>query len=354
MHALRLLVLGLLGTFFFGMWGCDDDPVGPRLPRNPREYTWTLDTLAYPGSLQTVMRYIWGSSANNIYVCGSNDRASGRMYHFDGQSWTNVKLLITEGGPLSRVGFFNGIVGFSADNIYAVGDVGIHFDPFLIHFDGSQWSEINVPDGTGLLSIWARSPGEIWIGGFHGFLARYNGSRFIQDTLPYTFDTRSMDIQVNQINGHGTITHLVSAVSPDTLFAPIFYFYERIGEQWEVRDSSYEYARIFIDPGGTVYRYGYDGVQRRQGANWVSTLSGLTVGRNGMAASSENNMFVVGIAGTSPAGRIYHFNGSDWFEYTQLRLEEVFFQAVWTDGNEAFVIGTTYDFPMKTIVLHGK
>ncbi|MDL1891917.1 hypothetical protein FBQ87_03365 [Sphingobacteriales bacterium CHB3] len=65
-------------------------------------------------------------------------------------------------------------------------------------------------------------------------------------------------------------------------------------------------------------------------------------------------MFVAGNAGPLFAGRVYHYNGSDWFEYPQLRLSDVSFQAVWTDGTETFVVGTTSGFPMKTVVLHGK
>ncbi len=333
--------------------GCKKDPVGPPPPKNPREYTWTVDTLAYPGSLQTLMRHVWGSSSSNIYICGWNDRGFGRMYHFNGQTWTNVRLLVTEGGPLNWVGDFGGITGFSSGSIYAVGILGSSAS-FLIHFNGSQWREITVPNGRGLLTIFGRSPSEIWIGGLEGYLARYDGNQFARDSLRYTFDSTRMNIQVNQITGDNSAAHLVLSASPDTLFNPIFYFYERSGLQWEIRDSSYEFARIFIDPAGTVYRYGYDGVQRRQGSSWVSTLSGVTVGRNGMAASSSSNMFVAGNAGPSPAGRVYHYNGTDWFEYAQLRLANVSFQAVWTDGREAFVIGWTSGSPMKTVVLHGK
>jgi hypothetical protein len=354
MNSLRTLLVGLLATLFLCSGGCKKEPVGPTLPKNPREYAWTIDTLAYPGSLQTLMYAIWGSSSRNIYVCGHNDQRFAKMYHWDGRSWTNVKLDASEGGPLLGVASLDAISGFDPNHVFAVGVSGQALGAFLIQFNGSQWRRIAVPNGKGLLSVWVRSPSEVWIGGLDGFLARYNGSQFSRDTLRYTFDTTRMGIQIGQITGDATQTHLVLVVSPDTLISPMAYFYERVGSQWQIRDSSYEYYKVFIDPAGSVYRYLY-GIQRKTGNTWVTVLSDLRVGRQGMAASSASNVFAVGSAGgPSPAGRVYHYNGSDWFEYSQLRLADVHFAAVWTDGREAFILGTTSGFPMKTLVLHGK
>jgi len=345
-----IILAGVLAGGIVIADGCKKGPAGPDPPRNPREYVWTVDTIDYPGSVQTLMRSIWGSSRTNIYICGHNDRGRS-MYHWDGQQWSNVKLHPGDGGPLRGVGTLRSIFGFSAQNVYSVGDL---FGNFFIHSDGSQWSEINTPAGEGLISIWGRSPEELWIGGEEGFLMRYDGKSFVPDSVPYTFDTTGMNIQVEHLTGNSATTHLVLSVAPDTLFNPIFYFYEQTVAQWEVTDSSYEFARIFVDPAGAVHRYGYNGVQRRMGNMWVTTLSGLTVGRNGMAASSENNMFVAGIAGPQPTSRLYHYDGASWFEYENLRMDDVTFTAVWTDGTEAFVVGIPPGFPAKSIVLRGK
>lgn len=353
MNSLRTSLVGIIATLFLCSGGCKKEPVGPALPKNPREYTWTIDTLAYPGSLQTLMYAIWGSSSSNIYICGHNDQRFAKMYHWDGRRWTNVKLHSSEGGPFISLASLDDISGFGPNHVYAVGALGPQFSPFLIQFNGTQWRRITVPNGKGLLSVWVRSPSEVWLGSLDGSVAMYNGSQFRRDSLQYTFDTTGMSIQIAQITGDATQTHLVLVVSPDTLISPRAYFYERVGSQWQIRDSSYEYYRVFIDPAGSVYRYLY-GIQRKTGNTWVTVLSDLRVGRQGMAASSTTNVFAVGSAGPSPSGRVYHYNGSDWFEYSMLRLFDVHFSAVWTDGIEVFIIGTTYDFPMKTIVLHGK
>jgi hypothetical protein len=318
-----LALVGAILGLLLHLGGCKKDPVGPPPPKNPREYTWTVDTLAYPGSHQTLMRNVWGSSSSNIYICGWNDRGYGRMYHFNGQLWTNVRLLVTEGGPLTRVGYFTGVAGFSANDLYAAGDVGPQFEPFLVHFNGSQWREINVPNGKGLQSIWGRSPSEIWIGGREGYLAHYNGSQFIPDSLPYTFlNDTTQNPQITQITGNTTITYLILGNAPDTLFFPIYYLYEHANSKWVVRDSSYDFARVFLSPSGKLYRYGVGGVQQQMGDSWMPILSDLAT--VGMGADADNNMYAAGYYGVPSTGR------------------------------EAFIIGTTSGFPMKTLVLHGK
>jgi len=94
----------------------------PPVVKSPREYTWTIDTLAYPNSFQTSMRDIWGSSANDVYVVGHNDQAFGKMWHYDGSRWEPVRLHILEGGPLPNIGSLSAIYGFSANDIWAVGE----------------------------------------------------------------------------------------------------------------------------------------------------------------------------------------------------------------------------------------
>ena len=90
------LVFMLIG--FACSFGTDpDDP-----PKNPRDYVWTVDTLAYPGSIQTHMRSIWGSSVSDVYVAGFNASGGGNMYHYDGEVWEVVGLHVSRGGNMTK------------------------------------------------------------------------------------------------------------------------------------------------------------------------------------------------------------------------------------------------------------
>lgn len=81
-------------------FGCKS-PSGPDVLKNPREYTWTIDTLAYPGSFQTNMNDIWASSPSDVYVVGHNSDGFRKMYHFNGNTWKPIGLNPIEGGTIA-------------------------------------------------------------------------------------------------------------------------------------------------------------------------------------------------------------------------------------------------------------
>ena len=91
---LKDVILTLIIIIVFLNVSCKEEPITPpdNKVKNPREYSWTIDTLSYPGSLQTFMRDIWASSPSDVYVVGSNDQAYGHMFHYDGKNWTAVNL----------------------------------------------------------------------------------------------------------------------------------------------------------------------------------------------------------------------------------------------------------------------
>ncbi|HEY9784531.1 MAG TPA: hypothetical protein V6D17_03945, partial [Candidatus Obscuribacterales bacterium] len=51
---------GIILLFHFGCKDLGIEPPPP--PKHPREYTFRIDTISYPGSFQTMMRSIWASS----------------------------------------------------------------------------------------------------------------------------------------------------------------------------------------------------------------------------------------------------------------------------------------------------
>ena len=170
-----------LGTLFFSLvfFSCDKSPTGPEPIKDPRTYTWTIDTLAYPGSFQTTMRDIWGSSANDVYVVGHNDQNRGLMWHFDGKRWTDVRLSTMQGGTIRGPIDLSAIYGFASNDIWVVGEnvfsnpdpvSGFYDASLIIHFDGATWQEVNHTKARGLTSIWGSSPKDIWMGGFNGTL----------------------------------------------------------------------------------------------------------------------------------------------------------------------------------------
>ena len=70
-------VILLLAILVMGLSCKKPKPIEPDDNDKPgrRDYTWTIDTISYPGSLQTTMRDMYAVDEKNIYV----DRKSTRL-----------------------------------------------------------------------------------------------------------------------------------------------------------------------------------------------------------------------------------------------------------------------------------
>lgn len=82
----------------------------------------------------------------------------------------------------------NAVWGFSANEVYAVGNKGT-----ILFFDGSAWSGVSapfIPEAINLTAIWGRSPDDLYVGGTSSdpsqteFLWHYNGSDWAAIILP--------------------------------------------------------------------------------------------------------------------------------------------------------------------------
>ncbi len=118
---------------------------------------------------------VWGASANAVFAAGDG----GRIYRYNGSTWSAMS------SPTSRA--IARISGSSATDVWALGD------SVLLHYDGTQWSNIEMNlDLTNLrahvptpaertfgrplsLGLWARGPREVYISGNAGEIARFDG-----------------------------------------------------------------------------------------------------------------------------------------------------------------------------------
>jgi len=341
---------------------CERDFSTFPLKKNPRELSWSIDTLAYPGSSQTWMYDIWGNSANDVYVVGHNSLNRGQMWHFNGKSWTDVKLSTTQGGNISGPIDLSSIYGFGPDDIWAVGEhIRTNPDPppnfldssLLIHFDGSKWHEIETPEGRMLTVIWGSSPNNIWTAGINGTLFHYDGSTVKKDTIPLDIPKDADPFYtVLSLTGNETEAYMLLA---DFNSNPNRYFFlEYLGNKWVVQDSTFFFntTSLWMSPSGTLYATG-SSLYRRQGNTWDTFLDGYTtLWSYGIHGTDDNNLLVVGRSNTDDyPGTVYHYNGSNWFIYKNLENLENEYYGVWTDGDEVFITGITGS---QTIVLHGK
>ena len=169
MYRIKLIISLLIFAAIHFYSCCKKNPLSPP---DIRELTWSVDTLELPDNRQTHLFDVWGSSANNVYVVGIATTNSGLLWRFNGERWYDIRISVSQGGPVIGSIHFEDVFGFSENDVWICGVRYIRNpnpppDKFrtslLIHWDGSQWKEITTPDGHMLTAIWGSSPDNIWL-----------------------------------------------------------------------------------------------------------------------------------------------------------------------------------------------
>lgn len=313
-----------------------------------RDYTWTIDTLAYPGSFQTLMRDIWASSPTNVYVVGHNDQGGqGTMFRFDGNRWRAVDLgsIIIGGISLSA------IYGFGPNDIYAVGR-RIYDNPtpppnfldssLIIRFDGVSWSEVPIQRGRNLQTVHGDRPNNVWTGGIYGTAYRYDGvncTRMNSESNLWFKDIEAISIQVYGL-----------AYTPNPGNYTVHYLLQPDSNTWAVVDSftevsiasakfGHEDLRMI---GGTLYSVGF-GVFRKDGADWTKIQETNTL--LSIYGTRKGHIFTVG-----NFLNVWHFNGDNWSKLIVLGNPTWLLTSVWCDESEVFIVASD---GYKTFIIHG-
>jgi len=338
-----------------------DVPVGPKYPPlGKRDYSWTADTLAYPGSPQTIMRDIWASSASDVYVVGENESppGPGEIYHFDGQKWTSSKFHVLDGGRISGPTYLNGVYGFSQNDVWVVGERDSEYPPnsgnyvdssLILHNNGKGWHEHHLTGGRALYGLWGRDSNDVWVGGRDGSLYRLTVAEPSKITFPSGFTIANICgfgidsiylrsyLQAQPTNVY-TVLDILNGVTLTRIDTTQSYpAMPRFGD-----------AFMSVMAPNIILTSGRGGVFQRTAGGWKNLLDIGNGSIAGIFASEANDIFAVG------QGIIYQFNGNDWSRYTQFSDQNISWLRIWADGNEVFIVGFTLSGPNKTIILHGK
>jgi hypothetical protein len=366
---MKYFLLMILFASLFLLMCCKDEPTKPpnEIIKNPREYTWTIDTLAYPGSMQTNMRDIWASSPTDVYVVGHNDQPGpGTMFHYNGNTWTTTHFHSADGGSISGAVDLHSLYGFSANDIYVTGE-RLYSNPLpppnflstslVIHFDGVSWKEISLTDSNLIETVWGNKADGIICSGFKGIIYNYKSNLWHRDSLNI-IRSQGWYTQVNSLSGSSSglsyaLANSQQNGSPDLTM----YFAIRQQGTWSVVDTfvygpsnlifKWGISKIWVSPTDRVFSLGPD-LFEWNGSSWMLIQHTDGSYLRTIYGTSNNNLFIGGTYGT-----LLHYNGVDWYSFDQFKTLDVNFTGIWTDGKEAFVIGTTSG-GSKTIIFHGK
>ena len=336
-------------------FSCKDSGTGPEEKKSVRDYTWTADTLTRAGSIQTLMRSIWGSSANDIYICGHNDDIYGNIWHYDGKEWEYIdstqKLREQFGGAS-----YQAVHGTASNNVWVVGHSGTK--PFILEYNGTSWKKHMVNANSRVYSVYAVSKNEVWACGADGIVYHYDGSGWDIDTIKVS---QSLGDQYNMfsITKVNSTIFAHAAVFENNSSRDRFYLFEKNNEVWtkvdsfviDSQNSQWKWGanHLYSTSFGKLYAVGF-GLYEREGNDWVTILPQELASFRGFRDKGKNNMIACGDGGSA-----YHYDGNNWQEINALHGKDLLYTGVWMEEDEVFVIANDLSgYPQTTIVWHGK
>ncbi|HLP17915.1 MAG TPA: hypothetical protein VK470_16750 [Bacteroidota bacterium] len=355
-----LTVLIILYTLGFS--GCshsvDVGPITPKL-KDPKTYTWTIDTLLYHPYPQytasTMITSIRGINDTLIFATGEEEwNGRGAMWKHNGTQWERVKLFSFEGGVLTSPFAFNSVNAFSENDIYAFGDAYTNktgswvSSGLAIHFDGTRWEKIPLPKGGAIHSAISPNPSQIYCGGREGSLYYFNGKEWSLDTI------KSMirpDLEV--------FTTVVSTTIDNAIYLEAnendpktgqryFQFIKYKDKKTTILDSSVNVdswggLSFWKSSSGKIYSCGSNGIYRFTGEKWqkFASLSRMY----SIYGLNDEHIFALG------SDQLYFYDGQTWSSIYTFNDPSIFIARIWCSENQIFVAFTN---GYLSYVLRGK
>ncbi len=334
----------------------DKSPIGP-VPTLPvytsHEFEWEIDTLDYPGSYQTLIRDIWGTSENNVYAVGHNDQGSkGSIWHWDGNEW---KSLVNYEGPIDPFylgpSSFREIYGFSANDFWIVGE-RYQENGIVLHFNGNDWIKHDFFYPSNLLSVWGTSSSDLWVGDFYSKIHHYDGAQWTEMAIGVNAGIHSIaGFSENEVYALG---YELDDMSPQD--STTYHFFQYSDNTWNkvysyivgINPDKYIFGNsaLYVINDNTFYSVGYEIFTWHKG-NWKNVSFPFYIHNLiDISGSSNYNLFTVGIFGD-----LFHFNGQDWYQYTE--LPNISYGSVWMHDRYVFIAGHIYPSNHQTVILRG-
>jgi hypothetical protein len=243
----------------------------------------------------------WGTSESNIFAVGANFTQGGQqssyglILHYNGSNWTEMNS--------GNSKWLYCIWGESGSNIFAAGE-HISGNGIILKYNGTSWDE-SFEAGSSISDIWGTSASNVYaVGG--GTIYHYDGVTW---TTVYTSGVDPF----YWINGiWGTSEQDIVAVgfyteNSEEKFVILHYN----GMDWSVMDtgSGGRLMSVWGSSGSDIFAVGYPGIYHYDGSNWSQ-----------MVSSGPLSTYVYAIWGTSGSnvfagkmdGAIYHYDGTSW------------------------------------------
>ena len=133
------------------------------------------------GASDDAFEHVQAFSPTDAWAVGVGDTATGATVaaeQWNGAAWTTVDTGFSTTNNLDVAA----ISGSSSTDVWVVGETTTsgytnrQFTSVALHYNGSNWSQIPVPDGSGLVDVFSLSPSSAWAVAADGSILSWNGS----------------------------------------------------------------------------------------------------------------------------------------------------------------------------------
>jgi hypothetical protein len=282
--------------------------VGPALQ-------WTMEEVADEamGDVPLVVAAVWGSSPADVFAVGDLDWGWGlgpsRIVHYTGTDW---RLMHAGGGLLDTWGLLD-IWGTSASDVYAVGGQ-------VLHYDGTEWSEMTVSTDQLLASVWGSSGEDVFAAGGRGVIVHYDGQGW--STVYQTWPPRDLAAI------WGSSASDVFAVGRNTIV-------HWDGGLWRARNlPGVNLTAVWGTSSTDVFAVGDGGTMLHyDGAEWSAVPVPPPGNPNllDIGGTAEDDIFALGQRG------LFHFDGTFWRPAQDPGIEAL--NGLWVSPEDVFLTG---------------
>jgi hypothetical protein len=156
----------------------------------PLAYRWNgtaWQALTVPASVGYMeLAHVKAFSPTDAWAIGASTTVPGAASatHWNGSAWTSFTTPVLSTLNLTM----NAISGSSGHDVWAAGQArssGYHNtvrQSVLVHYDGTSWTQVTVPDTKGLLDVAALSPTDVWTLGVDGSVLHWDGTAWTVKT----------------------------------------------------------------------------------------------------------------------------------------------------------------------------
>lgn len=353
LNAIKLIAI------IFVAYSCSETITPPKeeILKDPREMTWTADTITYPESMQTILTSMWVYSPTDAWVAGHNERSRGEIYHFDGNKWTENEPMLN-GIQTSPKSIFQ-VMGITPSNLWIVGDrTAYSRKDLILNWNGSAWKEHILNIQLRPLRIFTNRANDIWVGCDSAVVYHYDGIKWERDKPKLNVPEGAVFF-INGIIVKENSTYLNVTSYDITNRRYVLFFLKGNFNNWTVLDSmeiknpqsiiKWGNWGISLGNEGSIYSFGDFGVWQYVNNEWVHIIP-INYTMRSIYELKTNYKIAVGVY-----GMVLYNDGVTWHQLKNFFSPggNIHMTDVWTNGKEVFILGYT-PWPNKTIIWRGK